>query len=104
MLKVQIANRRQRYGYDLGPSYFDHHSTIEPAKVEAFLKKHFPGNRYPIFVKYYVRGYDEASARVIDLHDPREFRVAIGLSEIDSRIANSNHEIVPRRSPNGGRQ
>ena len=32
LLKVQIANGHQRYGYDLGPCYFDQYAAIEPCK------------------------------------------------------------------------
>ena len=101
LLFVQLANRQQRYGYDLGPSYFDQHAEIEPSQVKEFLEQYYPQNFYPILVKHSVRGFDEVSARVIDLQDRREFKVAIGRSEMDERIANANQEIFPPRRSNG---
>ena len=105
LLKVQIANGQQRYGYDLGPSYFDHYSEIEPKQVKVFLEAYYPHNQYPIVVKYRVRGYDEATARVTDLQEQREFTIAFDKTKIRDRIANSHSRQDQQRPPlNGDKQ
>lgn len=92
LAKTQLANHNQRYGYDLGPNYFQSHREIEPLKIQAFLAANFPRNKYPITIRYRVRGYDDSAGGIVNVSGPTEF--VVDLSNFDSHDIESgmDHE------------
>jgi len=75
LYKVRLANRSQRYGRNLGPCYFDNHETIKADQVQAFLVSNFPDQQYPIVLRHWKRGFDQATRTIKNLTEPREFRI-----------------------------
>ena len=70
-----LANHSQRYGVKLGPSYFDDHETIQADQVRAFLASNFPDQQYPVVIRHWTRGFDQATRTIKDLTEPQEFRI-----------------------------
>ena len=98
LFKPQLFSNDQRYGYDLGPCYFNQYPRVEPNQLRRFLRENFPNNEYPINVKFRIRGFDSASGKIQDLEGPSEFSIDIRESVLNDGRTNRHENAVSEKN------